>query len=84
MRNALLTSLDVAVKQAKDEVHVIMTAGVQQVLALGEEHLPAGIKRSRRIFMPEAMFSTRCSCDGERKIRRDSLVVAGSMVVFFF
>lgn len=77
VRKALLTSLDVAVKQAEDEARVITTAGVQQVLALGEEYLPAGVERSRRVFMPEAMFSTRRSRDGKRKIRRDSLVVAG-------
>ena len=77
LRKALLTSLDVAVKQAEDEARVITSAGVQQVLTLGEEYLPAGVERSRRVFMPEAMFSTRRSRDGKRKIRRDSLVVAG-------
>ena len=59
---------------------VITTAGVQHVLALGEEHLPAGVERSHCIFMPEAMFSTRHSRDAERKIRRDSLMVASSTV----
>lgn len=77
VRKAFLTSLDVAVKQAEDEARIITTAGVQQILALGEEHLPIGVERSRRVFMPEAMFSTRRSRDGKRKIRRDSIVVAG-------
>jgi mitofusin len=77
VRNALLTSLDAAVKQAEDEARVITTAGVQQILALGEEYLPVGVERSRRIFMPEAMFSTHRTRNGKRKIRRDILVVAG-------
>ena len=80
VRNALLTILDVAVKQAEDGARVITTAGVQHVLALGEEHLPASVERSRRVFMPEAMFSTRRSCDAECKIHHDSLMVASSMV----
>jgi len=77
VRKALLTSLDLAVKQAEDEARIITTAGVQQVLTLGQEHLPAGVERSRRVFMPEAMFSTCRTRDGKRKIRRDSFVVAG-------
>ncbi|KAI9507785.1 hypothetical protein F5148DRAFT_980885 [Russula earlei] len=77
VRSALLTSLDLAVKRAEEEARIITTVGVQQVLALGEEHLPADVERSRRVFMPEAMFSTRRTRDGKRKIRRDSLVVAG-------
>ena len=77
VRKALLTSLDVAVKHAEDEARVITTAGVQQVLVLGEEHLPTGVERCRRVFMPEAMFSTRRTRDGKRQIRRDTLVVAG-------
>ena len=77
VRKALLTSLDVAVKLAEDDARIITTAGVQQVLALGEEYLPPGVERSRRVFMPEAMFSTRRTRDGRRKIRRDSFVVAG-------
>ena len=78
MRNALLTSLDVAVKQAEDKARVITTAGVQQVLALGKEHLPVSVEHSCRVFMPEAMFSTHRSRDGKHKIHHDSLVVDGS------
>ena len=78
VHNALLTSLDVAVKQAEDEARVITTAGIQQVLTLGEEHLPVSVECSCRVFMPEAMFSTRRSHDGKRKIHHDNLVVDGS------
>ncbi|KAI0247595.1 hypothetical protein BJV78DRAFT_1397282 [Lactifluus subvellereus] len=77
VRKALLTSLDAAVKLAEDEARTITAAGVEQVLTLGKEHLPTGVERSRRVFMPEAMFSTRRTRDGKRKIRRNSAVVAG-------
>jgi mitofusin 2 len=74
VRKALLASIDAAVKLAEDEARIITTGGVQQVLALGEEHLPTGVERCRRVFMPEAMFSTRRTRDGKRK---NSTVVAG-------
>lgn len=77
VRRALLASLDMAVKDAENEARIIATAGVRQVLAIGEDHLPAGVERSRRVFMPEAMFSTHRMHNGKRKIRRDSIVVAG-------
>jgi mitofusin 2 len=80
VRRALLASLDMAVKDAEDGARIIATVGVQQVLAIGEEHLPAGVERSRRVFMPEAMFSTHRMHNGKRKIRRDSIVVAGGML----
>ena len=80
VRRALLASLDMAVKEAEDEARGITSAGVQQVFAIGEEHLPAGVERSRRVFMPEAMFSTHRMRNGKRKIRRDSIVVAGGML----
>jgi mitofusin len=77
VRRALLASLDMAVKDAEDESRNIATVSVRQVLAIGEEHLPAGVERSRRVFMPEAMFSTHRMRNGKRKTRRDSIVVAG-------
>ena len=77
VRRALLASLDMAVKDAEDEARAITKEGVEQVLAIGGEHLPAGVERSRRVFMPEAMFSTHRMRNGKRKIRRDSIVVAG-------
>jgi mitofusin len=57
VRRTLLESLDLSVKMAEDEARKITSAGVAQIKDLGEEHLPAGVERSRRIFMPEAMFS---------------------------
>ena len=31
-------------------------AGIEQIAALGEKHLPEGVERSKRVFMPERMF----------------------------
>jgi mitofusin len=77
VRSALLAGLDMAVKDAENEARDIATAGVKQVFAIGEDHLPAGVERSHRVFMPEAMFSTHRMRNGKRKIRQDSIVVAG-------
>jgi mitofusin len=77
VRKALITSLDMAIKLAEDEARVITSAGVQEVLTLGDEYLPKGVERSRRVFMPEAMFSTRRTRDGKRRIRSNSAIVAG-------
>jgi len=77
VRKALLTSLDEAVKCAEGEVRGLTTQGVQRILSLGEEHLPVGVERSRRVFIPEAMFSSRRTRDGKRTIRQNSCVVAG-------
>ncbi|KAK7030625.1 transmembrane GTPase [Favolaschia claudopus] len=57
VRRTLLDSLDLSVKLAEDEARGITSSGVARIKDLGEEHLPAGVERSRRIFMPEAMFS---------------------------
>lgn len=81
VRRALLASLDAAVKLAEDEARVITSAGVQTIKDLGEVHLPEGVERSRRVFMPEAMFSAvRRSAKGH-KSRRSSggAVVAGGI-----
>ncbi|KAA1476883.1 hypothetical protein DENSPDRAFT_785737 [Dentipellis sp. KUC8613] len=79
VRKALLASLDVAVKVAEDEARLATSAGVVRISQLGDEHLPEGVERSRRIFMPEAMFSVRKGAkDARRHSRRHSgAVVAG-------
>ena len=70
VRRALLASLDAAVILAENEARVIASAGVQKIKDLGDVHLPDGVERSRRVFMPEAMFSTvRRSNRGARSRR---------------
>ncbi|THH02669.1 hypothetical protein EW026_g241 [Hermanssonia centrifuga] len=78
VRRTLLTSLDFAVKMAEEEARVTTTEGVNKVSQLGDEHLPEGVERSRRVFMPEAMFSTRnVDKSGRRKSRQSGAIVAG-------
>ncbi|KAJ3801967.1 transmembrane GTPase fzo1 [Lentinula aff. detonsa] len=80
VRKALLASLDTAVKLAEDEARMITSAGVDRIKDLGEHHLPAAVDRNRRVFMPEAMFSTvRKAGKGSTKNRRSLTVVAGGV-----
>ena len=85
VRRALLASLDTAVKLAEDEARVTTSSGVDNIKALGEEHLPEGVERSRRVFMPEAMFSTMRRGTRGAKSRRSSsagsrdAIVAGGL-----
>jgi mitofusin len=58
VRKALLTSLDMAVKLAEDEARVVTGAGVNKISELGDNSLPEGVERSKRVFIPEAMFRT--------------------------
>ncbi|KAF8147052.1 hypothetical protein K438DRAFT_1780372 [Mycena galopus ATCC 62051] len=57
VRRTLLESLDQSVKLAEDEARTVTCAGVAQIKDLGEEHLPVWVERSRRVVIPEAMFS---------------------------
>jgi mitofusin len=58
---------------------------VNNIKALGEEHLPEGVERSRRVFMPEAMFSTMRRGTRGAKTRRSlshgshGAIVAGGL-----
>ncbi|KAF8817123.1 transmembrane GTPase fzo1 [Phlegmacium glaucopus] len=87
VRKALLASLDAAVMLAENEARLITTHGVQSIKDLGEEHLPVGVERSRRVFMPEAMFSAmRRGAKGVKNRRSSSshshiggAIVAGGM-----
>ncbi|KAI0049454.1 transmembrane GTPase fzo1 [Auriscalpium vulgare] len=78
VRKALLASLDMAVKLAEDDSRHIAVDGIRRISELEDQHLPEGVERSRRVFMPQAMFSPRASKDGRRRSRRSSgAVVAG-------
>ncbi|OCH90441.1 hypothetical protein OBBRIDRAFT_887710 [Obba rivulosa] len=78
VRRALLASLDLAVKVAEDEARVITTDAVNQVSKLADEHLPKDVERSRRVFMPEAMFSARAGAKGLG--RKSSRLSSGAVV----
>lgn len=76
VRRALLASLDAAVKAAEDDARSTTVAGVRQISNLADKHLPEGVERSRRVFMPEAMFSPKAKA-GKRN--STSAIVAGGM-----
>jgi mitofusin len=66
---------------AEDDARRITISGVNKIKDLAEIHLPRGVERSRRVFMPEAMFSTtRRSGRGIRR-RHDAggAIVAGGI-----
>jgi mitofusin len=79
VRKALLASLDAAVKLAENEARVTTTGGVKHITLLGDQHLPEGVERSRRVFMPEAMFSVRPGAKGGRSRPTANSVVAGGV-----
>ena len=81
VRRALLASLDAAVMLAEDEARLVTTRGVQNIKDLGEEHLPVGVERSRRVFMPEAMFSAmRRGVKGPKNRRSSHSHIGGAIV----
>lgn len=79
VRRALLASLDSAVKLSENEARVVTTGAVNEIAQLGDKHLPEGVERSRRVFMPEAMFSSRSNKKNNRRSRETQAVVAGGV-----
>ncbi|KAI5116883.1 hypothetical protein M0805_000399 [Coniferiporia weirii] len=76
VRRALLASLDAAVKIAEDDARMSTTHNVKDIQALGERFMPEGIERSRRVFMPEAMFARHRGRYGRS---RHGAIVAGGL-----
>ncbi|KAI5989117.1 hypothetical protein EDD15DRAFT_2286715 [Pisolithus albus] len=82
VRKVLLASLDAAVKLAEEEARLTTKAGVTKITDLGDEHLPQGVERSRRVFVPEAMFNVRPGKKGGLNNRHSPtahVVVAGGV-----
>ncbi|KAL5482410.1 FZO1 [Sanghuangporus weigelae] len=80
VRKALLASLDAAVKLAEDETRMLTTEGVKDINALGDRFLPEGVERSRRVFMPEAMFARHHSGrNGRARRGSNGAIVAGGL-----
>ena len=76
VKRALLASLDMSVKLAEDETRIITTTGVNKVGEMAETYLPEDVERSRRVFMPQAMFSPRPG----KKVNRRSGSFHGTLV----
>ncbi|KAI0698458.1 hypothetical protein BC835DRAFT_1268952 [Cytidiella melzeri] len=75
VRRTMLASIDLAVKLAEEDARVATTKSVKELAQLEDTILPEGVERSRRVFMPEAMFSTRAA---QRRGRRGTIVAGGS------
>lgn len=59
VRKALLSSLDEAARLAEDESRIVTAQRVKDIQSFGDRFLPEGAERSRRVFMPEAMFARK-------------------------
>ncbi|WRT68933.1 uncharacterized protein IL334_005915 [Kwoniella shivajii] len=59
VKRVLLSSLDFAVGLAEDDARRHTSEGVEQVIKLGDVHLPADVERTNRKFNSKAMFSPR-------------------------
>ncbi|KAG7088769.1 hypothetical protein E1B28_012735 [Marasmius oreades] len=83
VRRALIASIDAAVKLAEDEARLITVGGVEKIKSLADSHLPDGVERNKRVFVPEAMFSAVRRGKSAMKSRRTSshgnAVVAGGV-----
>ncbi|KAF8631009.1 hypothetical protein AX15_002624 [Amanita polypyramis BW_CC] len=79
VRKAMLASLDAAVMLAENEARIITTSGVNRIRALEDEYLPQGVERSKRVFVPEAMFCNMRRGTRGVKGRRPSTVVTGGL-----
>ncbi|KAH8114781.1 hypothetical protein DFH11DRAFT_1593448 [Phellopilus nigrolimitatus] len=79
VRKALLASLDDAVSLAEDEARLTTTSRVKDISALGDRFLPEGVERSRRVFMPEAMFALHRVGKNGKQRRSSGAVVAGGI-----
>ncbi|KAL0061805.1 mitofusin [Marasmius tenuissimus] len=80
VKRALLASLDAAVKLAEDEARLITSDGVERIRLLGDEHLPEGVEKNKRVFVPEAMFSAVRRGKGAMKSRRSSSYGSNAVV----
>jgi len=77
VRRAMLSSLDLAVTLTEDDARAITSDGVHRIGKIGEEHLPEDIAKSKRVFIPEAMFSTRNSKYAKRKSSSNAITGVG-------
>lgn len=82
VRKSMLASLDLAVKSAEDEARAVTSNSVDKIKELADEHLPSGVERNKRVFMPEAMFSAvrrNAKAGKGRRSSTSSAVVAGGI-----
>lgn len=76
VRRVMLSSLDLAVKLTEDDARTITSDGVQRIEQIGEE-LPERVAKSKRVFIPEAMFSARSSRHARRRSSNNVINAVG-------
>ncbi|EIM19351.1 hypothetical protein WALSEDRAFT_34123 [Wallemia mellicola CBS 633.66] len=59
VKHALLESLDITIKDVENQVRDVTGDSVTLVQTVGNEALPEGVERVKRIFVKEAMFKSR-------------------------
>lgn len=59
VKHALLESLDINIKDVENQVRDVTGDSVALVQTVGNEALPEGVERVKRIFVKEAMFKSR-------------------------
>ena len=77
VRRLMLSSLDLSVRLTEDDARVITSDGVQRIQQIGGEHLPEEVAKSKRVFVPEAMFSTRNYRYARRKSSNNAITGVG-------
>lgn len=77
VKKSLLASLDLKVKMAEDEARLTTANGVNRIGEMAERYLPAEVERSRRIFVPSAMFSPKAAKKSSK--RNSGILVAGGV-----
>lgn len=75
VKKALLASLDLSVKLAEDEARVLTANGVNRIGEMAEEYLPKDVERSRRVFIPSAMFTKQ----SKKSKRSSGMLLAGGV-----
>ena len=73
VRKALLKSIEAAVVQLEDETRKVTSQSISSVSALGDQHLPSDVERSKRVFNPQAMFAGSGSNSTSKNLPKRSM-----------
>jgi mitofusin len=77
VRQALLASLDSAVRQCENEARELTTHAIKTVTNLGDQHLPTDAERPKRVFNSSAMFFNHSSSRAGRRMSGHQYVGLG-------
>lgn len=74
VRRTMLSSLDLAVKLAEEDARIVTSDGVNRISQIGEEQ---DVAKSKREFVPAAMFSTRNARYARRRSSNNGIAGVG-------